>query len=82
MRATRFAEELWPDLPWRNSLCNRARLFIEAVDALSQNHGFWIREPVPGQVPLLAIGGSGGENGYTLTPTDDAGTFSLHRSFE
>lgn len=70
---TSMAEELFPDLPWKNSLKERALKFAEELEALSHKHGLWIRELVPAAPPLLVQRGKGEVKGYLLRREGFAG---------
>ncbi len=67
----RLAQAAWPDLPWRgDAFQNRTAAFLVALEALSREHGVWIRAPYPSARPFLALG-EGDEAGYRGTVTDD-----------
>lgn len=67
-RALDVAQRLWPDLPWKNGMRERARRFAEALEVLSRRHGIWIRGKVPAAPPVLVLA-QGDEAGYVLSPT-------------
>lgn len=79
-RARMLAEAIWPELPWKDSFATRATAFADELEALSRKHRLWIRSPVPGAVPVLAIG-EDDEDGYKLRPTIDGITFTINRYF-
>lgn len=76
--AARFAEAIWPNLPWTNSRARRAAAFAEELEALSRKHKFWIRAPYPAAMPILCDG-MDDEAGYTLQHTCDASSFTIDR---
>lgn len=78
--ASRMAQALWPDLPWRDGLHKRAVAFLNDLEIISRKHGIWIRSAVPGSPPLLAQE-SNDEGGYVLSPTIDALTYTIDRYF-
>ena len=45
--AQKFAETLWPNLPWKESFESRVKAFADALESLSREHELWIRSPVP-----------------------------------
>lgn len=75
--ARRHAEAAWPDLPWQDSLAERAARFTEALETLCRQHGFWIRAAFPGARPILGES-NGDEAGFSLEPTG-SGSFCLDR---
>ncbi len=80
MMARRMAEAVWPDMPWKDSALIRARRFCDALEALSREHGFWIRGPYAAARPHLSEA-CGEEDGYGLRPTDDGQSFTIDRRF-
>lgn len=81
LQAQRFAEKLWPHLPWNEPSLPKVLAFTDALEALCREHGFWIRSQVPGCPPILCEG-DGEEAGYDLRqlPTLDH-SFLIDRSF-
>ena len=67
--ASRIAQALWPDIPWKeDTLQSRVIAFADALEKLSRDHGFWIRGATPGSSPMIALSGDD-EGGYELQPT-------------
>lgn len=77
--ARKFAEALWPELPWRDSAAQRAAAFCDELEALSRKHGIWIRATVPGARPILYTA-YGDETGYELHTTEDGLAFTMDRT--
>lgn len=77
-RARRFAEALWPDLPWKETAAGRVAAFAAELEDLCRRRGLWIRGPVPGSLPLVCEEG-GEEGGYVVRPTADANAFLINR---
>lgn len=75
-----MAENVWPELPWQETLAKRAQVFADAIEAVCREHGFWIRSPYPAALPLLAKG-DGDEGGYELQLTADGLTYTIDRYF-
>ena len=66
--ASRIAQALWPDLPWKtDTLVVRVQAFAAALEKLCREHGFWIRGATPGSSPMIAVSGDD-EGGYVLEP--------------
>ena len=80
-QARKTAEVLFPELPWRESQEQRMTAFVDALEKLSRNHGFWIRPMVPGS-PTMISDRTGREDGYVISSTHDGTTFMLDRSFK
>ena len=77
MTASRTAQALWPDLPWKeNTLVVRVQTFAAALEKLCREHGFWIRGATPGNSPMIAVSGDD-EGGYVLEPTGF--TYTINR---
>lgn len=79
-RASKTAQTLWPDLPWKpHTLRCRVLSFAEELEAVSRKHGFWIRSMFQGYRPVIAEG-DGDESGYQLEMTLDGG-YAIDRSY-
>lgn len=79
--ASRIAQALWPDLPWKiDSSQKKALAFLHDLEEISRRHGIWIRSAVPGCPPRLSHQ-EGSEGGYVLVPTIDALTYTIDRYF-
>lgn len=79
--ASRMAQSLWPDLPWKvDSSQKRVLAFLNDLEEISRRHGIWIRSAVPGSPPLLSHQ-EGSEGGYVLSPTINALTYTIDRYF-
>lgn len=78
--ARRFAEAIWPELPWKESFAKRVVAFADELEALCRKHKLWIRASVPATAPLIALG-EDDEGGYQLRPTVDGMTFTIDRYF-
>lgn len=76
--ARRWAEKLWPELPWIDSEAMRTTAFCDELEKLCRKHGLWIRAPYPAGRPVLAIG-EGDEKGFTIYPMDDGFGFTIER---
>ena len=79
--AKRFAEKLWPELPWKNPDSEKIRSFCDELEALCRRHKLWIRAPYPGAKPVLSVH-AGDEAGYTAQPTDDGFGYIIDRRLE
>jgi hypothetical protein len=79
--ARRYAEVLWPDLPWKESLMQRATAFADELEVLSRKHKLWIRSAIPSTPPLIAEG-QDDEGGYSLVFTGGSpSALSISRYF-
>jgi hypothetical protein len=78
--ARRMAEDVWPELPWKDSAAARAMRFCEELEVLSRKHGLWIRSPYPTARPHLAESGAD-EAGYELRRAEGGFSFTLDRYF-
>lgn len=78
-RALDVAQRVWLDLPWQNSMQERARKFAEELERLSRKHNIWIRARVPATAPVLLLG-EGNETGYTLSPFISGAICSIDRT--
>jgi hypothetical protein len=76
--ARRWAEKLWPTLPWLDSEAMRITNFGDELEALSRKHGLWIRAPYPASKPVLATG-EGDEAGYGVYLSDDGISYAIDR---
>ena len=79
--ARRFAEKLWPELPWTNGESEWVRAFCDELEALCRRHKLWIRAPYPGGKPVLSPH-AGDEAGFTAQPTDDGLGYVIDRRLE
>lgn len=78
--ASRKAQILWPDLPWKpDTLKIKIRSFAEELENLSRKYGLWVRGYSPGMPPLVAEE-CGKEKGYELGFTLD-GSHTINRVF-
>ena len=78
--ARKMAEAMWPELPWKDSVVQRTRVFCDELEALCRKYRLWIRSPYPAAKPMLAVG-QGDEGGYEICPTVDGLTFTVDRYF-
>ncbi len=77
-RTRRMAEMIWPNLPWKESLSEKVRAFLEGLEQLSTKHGLYIRSMFPTAQPVLSESDSS-EAGYVCEPTDDGLAFMFDR---
>ncbi|MBI2642554.1 MAG: hypothetical protein HYW97_01795 [Candidatus Wildermuthbacteria bacterium] len=77
-RALDIAQRIWPDLPWQNSMHERARRFAEELEALSRKYGVWIYARVPAAQPFLTLA-HGDETGYALSTALSGGICVFNR---
>ncbi|PCI30672.1 hypothetical protein COB52_01125 [Candidatus Kaiserbacteria bacterium] len=78
--ARRFAETLWPDLPWKDSLASRVSRYLCALEELDKVHGFCVRSQYPAARPVIGIR-HGDETGYEMEPTASGNQFLFDRTF-
>lgn len=77
-KARQFAEIVWPKLDWKGGTrADKILAFAKELEALSREHGLWIRAAFPGALPLLA-GGCGDES-YSFKLMPDGLTYSVDR---
>lgn len=81
LRARRYAEILFPELPWKDSLLQRAAAFLAELEAISQKYGLWLRPATPAGQPIL-YERYGDESGYEIRPTHNGFGFTLDRRLQ
>lgn len=80
--ATRIAQRLWPELPWKEPQDHKVLAFALELEVLSRKHGIWIRSSVPAQQPHLAMSDGEDEFGYILSPTANVTGYTIDRHFK
>lgn len=76
--AAKFAEALWPELPWLSGQQKLYKQFADGLEELSRRTGVWIRSPVPACPPVLSDA-FGEEKGYVLEQTAEGLGFTIDR---
>lgn len=79
-RARHLAEQLWPDLPWRETFAMKVRAFADELEILSRKHGLWIHGNIPTHPPLLTPGDDD-EQGYEVSPLMGSHTCTIKRYY-
>lgn len=80
--AAKFAQMGWPDLPWNEtSFQSRMASFLLDLEALSRQHGIWVRSPYPAAAPMLAEGDDD-EAGYAARLTSNGLSVSFDRTYD
>lgn len=80
-RAAQLAEVVWPELALlAEARRSRYQRFVEALEALSREHGIWVRSPLPAahHRPCLAEG-EGDELGYDMQPSIEGNAYLFDR---
>lgn len=80
--AAKFAQMAWPELPWNEtSFQSRMAAFLLDLEALSRQHGIWVRSPYPAAAPVLAEGDDD-EAGYAARLTSNGLSVSFDRTYD
>lgn len=80
--AKRFAETLWPSLPWKSTTATRALAFVAGLEAYCRERGFMIRGHGPAASPIVYECDKDDTFEYRLEATASAGQFLLKHSFD
>lgn len=79
--ARKFAEAIWPNLPWKDSLAKQVSKYLAALEEIDEIHGFCIRAPYPAARPVVEVR-HGDETGYAIRLTEDGQKFTFDRTFK
>lgn len=79
IRRARFvAEAIWPNLPWIDAIAPKVKAFVDALEKLSREHGFWVSGATPIQMPIL-FAAEGDEDGYDVRVTMNGRHHTIER---
>jgi hypothetical protein len=77
-RALRFAECIWPELPWKEARSEKVRAFANELEEVCRRHGVWLRSAYPAAKPIVSEA-VGDEVGFIIEPTQDGIAFTIYR---
>lgn len=80
LQAMTIAEQIWPDLPWKNSHAARVKNFLDEIERVSRKYGLWIRPQYPGVLPVIDEIPNDECWGYDAFPIASSRSFMFNRT--